>query len=424
MFRKKDARGSKLRLIVIFVLVLALGAAAGWYWQQMMADKLVRASIAMMQQNNPNLRIDYAKVEANAFAKSVTFDDLTVSNSANSSLRIKELSLQKLQLENDHVTHAIVSAQNFGLHSGNRTFAGDVKFEFTGNADATEFRFDDLFFEDLASKSTVKWKSLQISGIARANDAISHFDSAMDDLRLHVVESDGRAHDPAPMKVKLAYDKTPDGLNHVRQFSINEMSGKFLFGIDHIAAQLADRNFAFLVEKIKIPAEYNPLAEFGYGDFVLNLATSGTMMQDAYQLRQEIVLQDGFHFKILINLDPAILDLAALNENTNFVQKVKQLLVEYRDLSLLQRIYARLGAEQMKISGQQMVAGLAAAYGLDKDPTFTPSLNAIQNFMAQPGNLRMTMQPKPGLDMSNTMGLAMTNPAELARQLQLQFSQF
>lgn len=424
MFSRKTGKNKKTIFALILLLIL-IGAAAGvWYWQQYMADKMIQATIAAIKQDRPNINIAYANVRANAFTKSIVFDDFTVNNGNNTSLRIKELSIQKLELDQDSVTHANVTMQNLGLHSGNRNFAGDIKFEFFGNEEKTDYRVDNFFFEDLASKSTVKWQSAAVSNIVRDENGITNFNFAAQDIRLHVVESDGMAHDPKPIAVKFSFDKTKDGLNHVRQFAITENTGKFLFGIEHLATQLADKNFAFLVEKIKIPAEFNPLAGFGYGEFSLNLATSGTMMPDAYQLRQEIALQDGFHFRIMINLDPSILDLTALDENTNYMQKIRGLMIEYRDLSLLQRVYAQMGAEQMKISGQQMVMGMAASYGLDKDPNFTSSLNALQNFMASPGNIRMTIQPQPALDMSNTMGLAMTNPAELARQLQLQFTSF
>jgi hypothetical protein len=199
---------------------------------------------------------------------------------------------------------------------------------------------------------------------------------------------------------------------------------KRIFAIDKITSQMGDSNFAFLIENLNFSPDLNPLATFGYPKFSLNFAATGTLIDGNYQLRNQISVPDAFKLQLWANLDPTILDIIKAATEPDIASKIRQVVLEYNDLSLLQRVYQRFGADQIKMSGQQMIASMAQRYGLDKNPAFAANLAALQRFIAAPSNIRLTLQPQAGVDIAKIAGLALANPVELALQLQLQIQAF
>ena len=429
MFSVSRRKNSKILVIALFVLALAI--AGGWFAYGWLSDRLLQDVISILPQSHvPDRKVSYAAAKVDLWSSSVFFDDLSVIR-GNNNIRIKNLALRNIQRSDGNVAFAKIEAQNFGMLSGSRNFSGDIKFDYVADADKTSYHFNDFYFEDLATKSTVKWQSVGFDNVARQEVGVIHYDFAAKSVEGKIYE-DGKPTDVPPVDVKFTYDFSDQGLNLLQGVLVTDQNQKQIFAIDKISSQLGDNNFAFLVENLNFGSDMNLLSALGYPKMALNFAATGKIEDNIYQIRTQITMPEAFILNLWVNLDPAIVNLwdtkaraeAAVSPAISSGQIIRQMVLQYSDQSLLQRVYAKFGADQIKMSGQQAVDNLAQVYGLNKNPVFAPSLAALQNFIQAPNNIRVILQPKADVDMAKILGLALANPVELALQLQLQIQTF
>ncbi len=427
-----------IRLLAVFVLALAVLGAAGWFWHNWASQKMLESAIANAQREYPGLLIEYKDARVSRWSKSLYFDDLTMSREGKTLFRAKQVSFLNLESQDDVLTNGDMTFQNFAIQSGNRTIAGDMKFHFTATPDAGNYAVRDFFFENLADKSSLKWQAAEISNIRRNGDKITNYDfnASGIDIRIDEKTKMGGPDKIEGVAVKFSFARGQNDVIAVNSFQVSDKTGKFLFGVDKISTQVTDKNFGLALEKVKLPAEYNPMSSFGYGEFVLNFAISGTAIADAasnplYQLRQETFLQDGFHLKLMANLHPDIFNFGAESKTpdqpaapVDYGILVRSVVLEYRDLSLLNRIYDQMGRDAAIKSWLQQIDVLAEVYRLNNDPYFTASLANLRGFIAQPGNIRISVEPNGEVGLADMMMLGMSNPPELMKKMRLQIVRF
>lgn len=433
-FSKSSRASRTVRVLILLLILVALVLGGGYYWQKRTEQQLIAATEQILRQNYPDMTLGYSDVSVNMWTKSVAFSDLKLEREGKLIFTSQKVVFSDLESEQDTILRGKLALSGFVLPTASgRDVSGDLTFLYESDQQNSFYAIHDFRFQDRDSQSTLSWEQARVDNIARgADQRLTHFDFSANGIAYDIKDKE-KAKEYAHQKImmKFAYDfNAAESRHYIRSFNLGDTALPSVLAVSEIIAGRTDKNFAFVMRGIALPQEFNPLTTLGYQNFSLNLAMNGAQQGNFYQLRQQTLLDQGFQLDIAATMDAAFLDQPAPGQTRSYLQMLRQLVIDYRDMGLLARMYQRFSggtAEGQAKFVQNMTASLnnfAAMFGFAADPYFTSSLDALRQFIAAPGNLRIVATPQPGVELPALTGQAMGNAAAAAKALGIVVSKF